>query len=163
MIAYECTCAAPCSDKLCNTLCPVCEKEGFGACGQKLLSEQTIFAKAEDETLVTISGALPLGAVASVSQVADETARTFVGAETQILYAYDIKIYVGGVEWQPDKAVQVIIAPAEPIQTPVAVTHIAEDKNTGNPIPARVGGGVTTDTGAVAFTADGFSVYLVLF
>lgn len=162
IIEYVCTCTAPCSEKICNALCPVCAKEGFVACGQQILSEQTISAKAEDGTLVTISGILPADAAVSVALVANEAAKEFVAKGAELLYAYDIKILVCGVEWQPSEAVHVTIAPVDPIQAPVAVTHIAEDKNTGGKTPTPVAGVVTTDAGEVAFAADGFSVYLVL-
>lgn len=124
----------------------------------------TIHATASDGTEVAVSGEIPENADVTLvpvdlsEQELSEYIRDGVGMSLQQYTAYDITIYVDGIEWQPDQTVSVAIS-SSPIQMDkddsIEVMHVDEYGNT-EAIEAEV-----MPNGDVLFHADGFSLYII--
>ncbi len=122
-----------------------------------------ISAPAYDGAVAAVTGAIPEGAevrITAVSFSADDLAAYFgeeKAASMTSYVAYDIKIFVDGMEWQPDDSVSVTVehldidAPADGL----AVAHIKSDDSSVAAVRSQV-----NEDGNLCFHTDGFSVYV---
>ncbi len=117
------------------------------------LSDGSIQTEAEDGAVITVSGLLPQGAYVTAEPV------EVVLEDLTVLAAYDITIYDGeGNVWQPDESVVV------DIQTPVLVEveeveiYHMEDANA----ELEHVDTIATDSDVATFTAESFSVYVIV-
>ena len=124
----------------------------------------TIHATASDGAEVLVSGNIPGDAEVTIVPVVLSEAElngylgTDSGISVQKYVAYDITIFVDGVEWEPDETVSVTISrPAIQIgeKDNFEVAHVDSDGNTEN-VNAEV-----TPEGDVLFDTDGFSLYIL--
>ena len=129
-----------------------------------LIEDVTIHATAYDGAEVLVSGHIPEGAEVTIVPVVLSEAELngYIGEDSGIsvqqYVAYDITIFVDGVEWEPDETVSVTISkPAIQIDEKdnFEVAHVDSDGNTEN-----VNAEVTPD-GNVQFNTDGFSLYII--
>lgn len=124
----------------------------------------TIHATASDGAEVLVSGNIPGDAEVTIVPVVLSEAElngylgTDSGISVQKYVAYDITIFVDGVEWEPDETVSVTISrPAIQIDAKdnFEVAHVDSEGNTEN-VNAEV-----TPEGDVLFDTDGFSLYII--
>ena len=124
----------------------------------------TIHATASDGAEVLVSGNIPGDAEVTIVPVVLSEAElngylgTDSGISVQKYVAYDITIFVDGVEWEPDETVSVTISrPAIQIDAKdiFEVAHVDSEGNTEN-VNAEV-----TPEGDVLFDTDGFSLYIL--
>ena len=101
-----------------------------------------------DDVLITLSGEMPSDAEVTASDAVDEAVEAGL---FDVLCAYDITINDG---WQPEEALEVSIF-REELPENVKVYHIGDD---GVPEEVDV---TCSETGEVAFRAEGFSIYAV--
>ncbi len=126
--------------------------------------DAAIHATASDGAEILVSGNIPEDAEVTIVPVVLSEAELngYLGADSgmsvQKYVAYDITIFVDGVEWEPDETVSVTISrPAIQIgeKDNFEVAHIDSAGNTEN-LNAEV-----TPDGNVQFDTDGFSLYII--
>ena len=124
-----------------------------------------ITADAEDGASVIISGVLPEDAEAAISPVVfdDEQLIAYFGEELAAsmkgFVAYDISIWSGGEEWQPDESVSVqVLQPAIELEEEDTLTAVHFEETEEETTLIEVAASVTED-GSIEFPAEGFSIY----
>lgn len=129
-----------------------------------LIDDVILHATASDGAEVLVSGHIPEGAEVTIIPVvlSEKEFSGYIGDDAGIsvqqYVAYDITIFVDGVEWQPDETVSVTISkPAIQIDKKdnFEVAHIDSAGNAEN-----VNAEITSD-GNVQFDTDGFSLYII--
>lgn len=112
---------------------------------------------------IKVEGNLPVGSELVVQALSDEEALELVGEESrEVVFAYDISIYVDGEEWTLDESVKVTITPPSYIDTDdiavddLELIHVADDM-TNSSVDVDI-----NSEGEIEFTADGFSAYVAL-
>lgn len=112
---------------------------------------------------IKVEGNLPVGSELVVTALSDEEALELVGEESrEVVFAYDISIYVDGEEWTLDESVKVTITPPSYIDTDdiavddLELIHVADDM-TNSSVDVDI-----NSEGEIEFTADGFSAYVAL-
>lgn len=140
------------------------EEEQTGTKETDLTGTVTLCATASDGAEVLVSGNIPEGAELAVVPVilSKEQLSGYIGdnagISVQQYVAYDITIFVNGVEWEPDATVSVKISkPAIQIgeRDNFEVAHIDSSGNVEN-VEAEV-----MSNGDVLFDTDGFSLYII--
>ncbi len=118
------------------------------------LYEQTLFDVSKK---VSISGMLPENAVVSARALTEQEVKDLELVGVKVVFAYDIKIFVNGAEYQPKSPVSVHVAEND-VNDDLTVTHIKTDVNgdvSRHEVPSEV-----NENGDAVFSADSFSVYI---
>lgn len=116
-----------------------------------------------DRYPVTVRGLMPAGLSLIVRELSEAEAAAYLEAGVELVFAYDIMLLdPDGVEYQPDPdyPLTVTITPAAPVAAPVEVLHVSEDGATGETTIQVVADAAAPVGGAVAFEAEGFSIYI---
>ena len=128
--------------------------------GSLKLIERTI---TDERGLASVTGILPENAELRVRELTEEEIAALEVPVEQLLFAYDITIWVDGEEYQPEEPVQVTVLPqTQPEQAveTVSVQHIEVDEETSEISVTEVSNTANELTGEVTFSAESFSIYI---
>jgi len=111
------------------------------------------------ENQVSVTGMLPEG-VEVLARALEQEELEALGVDPQTtVFAYDITLWLDGVEYQPEQPVEVTVLASANGDETVNVQHIDVDESTGATMVEPVTDSTTAE-GTVTFTAEGFSVYV---
>ncbi len=116
----------------------------------------------DEENNIKVEGKLPANAELQVEKVPVETIEDLVGKNKQIVFAYDITIFVDGEEYQPEEPLSVSVLPESlPKNKTVKVKHVSEDEEKGTQQIEGINSQINED-GEVTFDAEHFSIYFAV-
>lgn len=127
---------------------------------------ETLSTVEDPDGIVSVTGVLPEGTTVTAEKLPDETIRQLELPEGEITCAYDIKLWVNGEEYQPEKAVKVKFLSQTTETTDSAaekqvVSHIVTDEQ-GETVEHNEIQPETDESGNLTFLADHFSYFVLL-
>ena len=127
---------------------------------------ETLSTVQDPDGIVSVTGVLPEGITVTAEKLPDETIRQLKLPEGEIACAYDIKLWVDGEEYQPEKAVKVKILnqkteTADAAAEKQVVSHIVTDEQ-GEMVENNEIQPETDESGNLTFLTDHFSYFVLL-
>lgn len=131
---------------------------------ESVCCERKIYGSASDETVVSVSGILPVDAKVKVDlvQITNDELIAYLGKSkadaVKEFVTYDIKIMVGNEEWQPNEMVSVSIEENVLDIEKGEIPNVAHIDNIDEVISDRQ---VEVEANSVIFETEGFSKFLL--
>lgn len=108
---------------------------------------------------VSVAGDLPEGVTVTAEALSKSDLKKLDIDKKQVVFAYDITLWLDGEEYEPEKPVSVRVIPKEKPETDLIVTHITTDES-GEATEKKTIESTVDDDGNVTFDASSFSIYI---
>ena len=108
---------------------------------------------------VSAAGDLPEGVTVTAEPLSKSDLKKLDIDKKQVVFAYDITLWLDGEEYEPEKPVSVRIIPKEKPETDLIVTHITTDES-GEVTEKTTIENTVDEEGNITFDASSFSIYI---